>query len=384
MAKNIRIDENTSFNPESGEFINSNIPSTPQSTLPNNPIRREPNLVNEAGTYTSPLAPSSNSHSRGGGFNGWWILILFIIVLVVYLIYQSGNKDSSNTVSQTTSTNVINRVGYISADNTANIRSGPSKNYSKVSSNKRGESVYVIEQDRSTGWYKVRYGNNGNVGYISNELISFNVINPKPVQPEQRSESADVTTPNNPSQSSYAAPTVPVKQFKMILCSECDGHGEIHTSGSCRSCSGIGNISCPQCNGNGKYICDKCNGKKKFVCRNCGGATYFVCRSCGGKTYFTCRTCNGSGYSNNRNCFTCRGTGRTPCYTCRQTGKTPCYTCRQTGYTPCLTCRQTGYLTCRKCKNGLVLCNTCQGKGQVSSTVTCTKCKGKGQIQVEI
>lgn len=290
----------------------------------------------------------------------------------------------------------------------ANVRATASEYSSIVSKANIGQEVEVLETNNSK-WYKVKL--NDTEGFISSKLLSYSRSSNSSSLYNSSSSSANAnqysnTSPSssynnqgnstNDNSNSFTEPSTanqihvePVKHYKWITCSDCNGHGQIQTSGTCPGCNGLGEITCDQCNGNNKYLCPNCHGNKEFICSNCKGEKYFVCSNCQGAKYFTCTACKGTGvvYDNSgrHNCYTCGGKGKTPCYTCGQTGRTPCYTCGQTGYTPCYTCGQTGYLTCYKCnQSGKLKCNTCYGKGRVSGVVTCTKCNGKGQVQVEI
>lgn len=92
--------------------------------------------------------------------------------------YNNNNSQitSSPTVPQNTNTanTSINCTGNITAEVYANIRSGTSTDFGVVATINRGETIHVIEQDRKTGWYKVR---NGSIyGYISDKLVSLDNV----------------------------------------------------------------------------------------------------------------------------------------------------------------------------------------------------------------
>lgn len=102
-------------------------------------------------------------------------LLLTLILIGVYNSNNSFTPSSSHQITNTQeSTLSINRDAYIKADPIGNIRSGTSTKSAIMTSLNKGEKVYVIEQDKATNWYLIRYGNT--TGYISNNLISF--INP--------------------------------------------------------------------------------------------------------------------------------------------------------------------------------------------------------------
>lgn len=112
----------------------------------------------------------------------------FVLFLTIFLTsndlksINSSFKNTSNSVVQpnnkpTISTaSIVNRLGYISANKFANIRYGNSTNHKVISTKKRGESVYVIEKDLATGWFKVTYNKSGSIGYISGNLVSFSKV----------------------------------------------------------------------------------------------------------------------------------------------------------------------------------------------------------------
>jgi uncharacterized protein YgiM (DUF1202 family) len=107
--------------------------------------------------------------------------------------YNNNNYNNSNTqqnIYQPTLS--INRNAYIKADPIGNIRSGTSTNTSILTSLKKGTQVYIIEQDKATEWYKIRYGNN-NIGYVSDVVVSFNYI-PKNTSNNQVTKPVNKTT----------------------------------------------------------------------------------------------------------------------------------------------------------------------------------------------
>jgi len=118
MAKNIRIDENTSFNPESGEFINSN---TPPTTPPHSPIRREPNLATQPRRYTSSqneLERAANDADNENllssiGIGILWALIglpigfiaggiIGFVFSMIYIIVENASPKAGDEVMNTT------------------------------------------------------------------------------------------------------------------------------------------------------------------------------------------------------------------------------------------------------------------------------------------
>jgi len=89
---------------------------------------------------------------------------------------NNNNNNSYNTpkVQQTAyqPTINVNRYAYIKADPIGNIRSGTSTDSTILTSLNKGTQVYIIEQDKASGWYKTRYGNN-NYGYVSDVVVTF-------------------------------------------------------------------------------------------------------------------------------------------------------------------------------------------------------------------
>ncbi|MBC8485979.1 MAG: PEGA domain-containing protein, partial [Bacteroidetes bacterium] len=83
------------------------------------------------------------------------------------------NKESSSR-TVTISKQPSYKLGTVISDVGANVRSGPSTNYSSVGALKQGESVSVLSKEN--GWYKVqfvRYGRN-KIGYIYSSLLRLN------------------------------------------------------------------------------------------------------------------------------------------------------------------------------------------------------------------
>jgi hypothetical protein len=101
------------------------------------------------------------------------ISFVFLYFLGSFIFSSSSSTPQRNSPARTyVNPNAINKTGFVSAKQQANIRNGNSKNAQVLSTLNRGSSVYVIERDPKTGWYRIKYGNN-NYGYISNKLITF-------------------------------------------------------------------------------------------------------------------------------------------------------------------------------------------------------------------
>jgi len=140
-------------------------------------------IASNTTTYTRP-SPQTTTTGKTKNIYTTILIWLFIVIAGVAFFAFYRNKTAKNTINNTTHTTIssVNRTGYISAKEFANIRNGPSTNYGIIAKKYRGESVYVIEKDLATDWYKVRYISNGNIGYISNELISFDQV--KTIEPQ--------------------------------------------------------------------------------------------------------------------------------------------------------------------------------------------------------
>jgi len=115
---------------------------------------------------------------------GSFALFLMLFFGASNLRYSNYNYNNYNTKTRTQTqptynpVRQINRDAYISANPIANIRSGTSTDYSVITSIDKGEKVYLINQDKATNWYKVKFfkNNTSQYGYISHKVISFNYI----------------------------------------------------------------------------------------------------------------------------------------------------------------------------------------------------------------
>jgi serine/threonine protein kinase len=114
-------------------------------------------------------------------YQGQLLALGILLLIIVGVMYNNNTKIYHSPPTQRTNTNVysptkaINRTAYIKADPIGNIRSGTSTNYSILTSLNKGEQIYVIEQDKTTSWYKVRYNGN-NYGYVSDVVVSFDYV----------------------------------------------------------------------------------------------------------------------------------------------------------------------------------------------------------------
>lgn len=139
----------------------------------NNVIINKPFLTNTSNGINIPNHQKINKIIPIRNKSKLWIGIIGILLLLIFSIYifKQKNENQIPTIHYS-----INQTGYVNSKTYARIRKGPSVNYEIISKKYRGDSVYVLDQDVSTGWYKVIYDTKGNIGYISNELISFKLI----------------------------------------------------------------------------------------------------------------------------------------------------------------------------------------------------------------
>ncbi len=69
----------------------------------------------------------------------------------------------------------IYKNAYISANPFANIREGNYADRDLITYICKGKKIFVIEQDKATGWYKIRF-NDFYYGYISNQVVSLEYV----------------------------------------------------------------------------------------------------------------------------------------------------------------------------------------------------------------
>jgi hypothetical protein len=88
-------------------------------------------------------------------------------------------------------------------------------------------------------------------------------------------------------------------------CDNCYGDGDVR----CDDCGGSGEVDCNDCDGTGEVSCDDCDGtgvdEEGDKCGECGGDGEADCSKCGGDGEAYCSECN-NGYVI---CDTCDGTG---------------------------------------------------------------------------
>lgn len=181
-------------------------------------------------------------------------------------------------------------------------------------------------------------------------------------------------------------------QFRLrTICPNCGGMKRLPSTQRCDLCGGsrkamdydcanckgakqiFANVTCTACNGakGGMVQCSGCGGSG--ACAACGGNGVVVCHFCGGPVRVVCNACQGTGIVNGSfQCGNCNGAGG---------GFLPpnCQACSAQGFLLCSTCN--GSKACGQCggaKSVAVLCNACQGSGQVLGAAACAPCGGSG------
>ena len=89
---------------------------------------------------------------------------------VKYIVTQSHQVDSSNSVINLAAQNVIGTVTNLQGAKTANVRKQGGMNSPVIMKLKAGTKVKVLAEDG--GWYKIEY--NGTTGWIYSNLLSVN------------------------------------------------------------------------------------------------------------------------------------------------------------------------------------------------------------------
>ncbi len=89
---------------------------------------------------------------------------------VKYVVTQSHQVDSSNSVINLAAQNVIGTVTNLQGAKTANVRKQGGMNSPVIMKLKAGTKVKVLAEDG--GWYKIEY--NGTTGWIYSNLLSVN------------------------------------------------------------------------------------------------------------------------------------------------------------------------------------------------------------------
>ena len=110
--------------------------------------------------------------------------------------HQRNYQNSKTQKAKSKSTIPINKYAYIKADPIGNIRKGTTTNTDILTSLNKGEKIYIIEQDKASRWYKVRYRNN-RIGFASNKIIDFNYVASKKNKSKVASKSTNTKKYNN-------------------------------------------------------------------------------------------------------------------------------------------------------------------------------------------
>jgi len=188
-------------------------------------------------SYTSPVSYRSNNDVKERSHDARIFIWLFIIGCLVVLLYFYNKTTKQPTVPIQSSISEINKTGYISANNIANIRNGPSTNNTIVTKKNKGESVFVLGKDLETGWYKVKYNDFGNVGYISNNLISFNPIKTKELETNSETTSREFSSESSNGNSNKQ--NLEVQQNKSLENPYGNGNGQLTIYNKCSNGSAI-------------------------------------------------------------------------------------------------------------------------------------------------
>ncbi len=303
------------------------------------------------------------------------LLIAIPLAIAVYGIatHQFHIGNGSNFKRGMTDNHVTPAVThrFYTVKTDANVRSGASEHTSIIGKAKKGQEIEVLEASNSK-WYKVKVYNT--IGYISSKLLSYSrssnslvpqSINSSTPTKTQNSSSGSSNEYNSTSSSVPATPPAynnssdnssnttlnqnsavePTKQYQWVLCSDCNGSGNVSANSTCSSCIGQGSNRCTVCAGIGSYSCTTCGGVGSSYCTVCAGIGSYVVDYSNGRR-ITCSNCNGKG---RYICNTCGGRGKHICSNCNGKAKT--------------------------------VCNSCSGKGTFTTSGTCQRCNGKGQIQ---
>jgi SH3-like domain-containing protein len=251
----------------------------------------------------------------------------------------------------THATETIEKSGYIAADTDANIRLKPGKENPAVAMLARGDSIYVVELDKKSNWYKVRFGKLKEEGYVSGKLVGL--MRPTDIQPINEMwqivedvELKQSATPDSPTIAELSKNNEVKVLFKNLssnwLRIEYNGiKGHIKEGQAKRLEEDIPkevpeevipiNESCEYCFGSGKTTCESCKDgiiSIEIECRRCENDSLGIkdkCPSCsgngcgkcyGGGTF--CKSHNTRTYSQHK---TCNGTSKLTCRVCKGTGK---------------------------------------------------------------
>ena len=89
------------------------------------------------------------------------ILLAFILILTTPYVWESIIEakeiveNNNLTLSKTEKELIVVKTGVTT--NSMNVRKGPSTSYSIVGKLAIGTKVEIVEVDKETGWYKIKY-----------------------------------------------------------------------------------------------------------------------------------------------------------------------------------------------------------------------------------
>lgn len=173
----------------------------------------------------------------------------------------------------------------------------------------------------------------------------------------------------------YECPTCKGKKYITCTNPPCLGKHEW----ACPECHGSHRVKCETCNASGLVMCRSCKGFGKHKCKACSGSAQVKCSHCGGDGYVgkplpdgsnKCTSCNGKGW---HTCFECTA-GNIICDMCNGKGEVKCQNCRGDGHVDCADCKATGKIVCDKCyadpeRYGKINCPTCKTMGTMCRLV---------------
>ena len=103
------------------------------------------------------------------------ILLVFILILTTPYVWESIIEakeiveNNNLTLSKTEKELIVVKTGVTT--NSMNVRKGPSTSYSIVGKLAIGTKVEIVEVDKETGWYKIKYGDG--YAYVSYKYVKI-------------------------------------------------------------------------------------------------------------------------------------------------------------------------------------------------------------------
>ena len=103
------------------------------------------------------------------------ILLAFILILTTPYVWESIIEakeiveNNNLTLSKTEKELIVVKTGVTT--NSMNVRKGPSTSYSIVGKLAIGTKVEIVEVDKETGWYKIKYGDG--YAYVSYKYVKI-------------------------------------------------------------------------------------------------------------------------------------------------------------------------------------------------------------------